>query len=47
MIADTPYGKGGSIGTVIIMSVNVGTPTIINFPFVPNGKLFTVGVPIL
>ena len=37
--------KGVRIGTVIIMCLNIGTPTIINFPFVPNGKLIIVGAP--
>ena len=26
--------------------LNIGTPTTINFPFVPNGKLMVLGVPI-
>ena len=29
------------------MCLSVGTPKTINFPFVPNGKLMVVGVPIL
>ena len=27
------------------MCLNFGTPNIINFPFVPNGKLFILGIP--
>ena len=26
--------------------LNIGTPKAINFPFVPNGKLMILGVPI-
>ena len=26
--------------------LNIGTPKTINFPFVPNGKLMILGVPI-
>ena len=26
--------------------LNIGTPKTINFPFVPNGKLMVLGVPI-
>ena len=29
------------------MCLNIGTPKILNFPFVPNGKLIILGVPIL
>ena len=28
-----------------IMCLSIGTPKIINFPFVPNGKLIILGVP--
>ena len=28
-----------------VMCVSTGTPIIINFPFVPNGKLIISGVP--
>ena len=28
------------------MCLNTGTPKTINFPFVPNGKLMVLGVPI-
>ena len=28
------------------MCLSIGTPKIINFPFVPNGKLSILGVPI-
>ena len=30
---------------VTIMCLSIGTPKIINFPFVPNGKLNILGVP--
>ena len=29
----------------IIMFLNIGTPKIIDFPFVPNGKFIILGVP--
>ena len=29
------------------MYLNIGTPETMNFPFVPNGKLKILGVPIL
>ena len=29
-----------------LMCLNIGTPKTINFPFVPNGKLMILGVPI-
>ena len=31
------------IGT--LMCLSIGTPKIINFPFVPNGKFIILGVP--
>ena len=30
-----------------LMCLSIGTPKILNFPFVPNGKLSILGVPIL
>ena len=34
---------------ITLMCLNIGTPKILTFPFVPNGKLITgiLGVPIL
>ena len=29
----------------IVMCLNIGTPKIINFAFVPNAKLIILGVP--
>ena len=31
----------------MIMSLNIGTPKNINFPFATNGKIMVLGVPIL
>ena len=33
--------------SLVIMFLNIGTPTIFNFPFGTNGKLIVFGVPIL
>ena len=30
----------------MLKCLNIGTPKTINFPFVPNGKLMILGVPI-
>ena len=30
----------------ILKCLSIGTPKTINFPFVPNGKLMVLGVPI-
>ena len=31
---------------ITVKCLNIGTPKITNFPFVPNGKLLILGVPI-
>ena len=36
-----------TLGVYTLIGLNIGTPKILNFPFVPNGKLIILGVPIL
>ena len=31
---------------ITLMCLNIGIPKTINFPFVPNGKIMVLGVPI-
>ena len=37
--------KAGKLEKNTIMCLYIGTPKIINFPFVPNGKFIILGVP--
>ena len=36
----------GDIRKIIFFCFSIGTPKIINFPFVPDGKLLFLAVPI-